>query len=85
MIVAERVWKASQSPADGSGHNQPVVVAVKQLRVRFADSEDDLNARPQHELALLANFTLELRALCHCALRSHPNIVCTFIITPALR
>jgi hypothetical protein len=75
MVVSERVWKASQSRVGGGGQQQPAVVAVKRLIVRFADSEDDLRARPQHELALLANFTLELRALCHGALRSHANIV----------
>jgi hypothetical protein len=65
MVVSERVWKASQSRAGGGGQQQPAVVAVKRLIVRFADFEDDL----------LANFTLELRALCHGALRSHANIV----------
>lgn len=81
MVVSERVLKASQSRsgapsrAGGGDRKQPAVVAVKQLIVRFADSEDYLRARPQHEIALLANFTLELRALCHGALRSHTNIV----------
>lgn len=75
MVVSERVLKASQPRAGGGDQKQPAVVAVKQLIVRFADSEDYLRARPQHELALLANFTLELRALCHGALRSHVNIV----------
>ncbi|KAH6974500.1 hypothetical protein BKA56DRAFT_734054 [Ilyonectria sp. MPI-CAGE-AT-0026] len=75
MVVSERVLKASQSRAGGGVRKQPAVVAVKQLIVRFADSEDYLRARPQHEIALLANFTLELRALCHGALRSHVNIV----------
>lgn len=76
MVVSERVWKTSRSRSSGSGqHQQPAVVAIKRLVVKFADSEDDRHARPQHELSLLANFTLELRALCHGALRSHANIV----------
>ena len=70
MVVWERVWKTTQPRAGGGARQQPAVVAVKRLIVRFADSD-----RPQHELALLANFTLELRALCHSALRSHANIV----------
>ncbi|KAH6873480.1 kinase-like domain-containing protein [Thelonectria olida] len=75
MVVSEHVWETPQRRAGGGDQKQPPVVAVKRLIVRFADSDDGLHARPQHELALLANFALELRALCHGALRGHANVV----------
>jgi hypothetical protein len=75
MVVSECVWRTSDSREGCEDQKPPAVVAVKRLVVRFAASEHDLHSRPQHELALLANFTLELRALSHGALRSHANIV----------
>jgi len=72
MVVSERMWS---KPLTSGTKSQPTVVAVKKLIFALSDSAESLRARPESETKLLANFTLELRALCHGALRSHPNIV----------
>jgi hypothetical protein len=70
--VFERQWL---DPHQTDSSKTPRVVAVKQLIFSIPDTADDTNSRPAREPALLAHFTLELRALCHGTLRTHPNIV----------
>ncbi|KAI1849825.1 hypothetical protein JX266_004774 [Neoarthrinium moseri] len=70
MIVDESIWKTTDS-----SHEESRVVAIKRPRTERLPDSDSLQARPADERSVLANFTLEIRALRHGTLRSHPNIV----------
>jgi hypothetical protein len=79
MSVQEAQWVGRRSVYD-----KPTAVAVKRLKFELPDTANDLAARPRDESKHLADFTLELRALCHGAIRDHPNIVRIFILDRSL-
>lgn len=69
MTVFERVW--NRPP-----HAVPrEIVAVKELKYHLPVSAADAQRRPEGEREQLALFSLELKVLCHGALRLQPYIV----------